>query len=136
MYFCQYCAIFYFIGCISIHLCCFVKCLCDNVENCELNLINVYSSYIVDTYCNWFPLQYKAQLESLMVIGFASDYYFLFKFSCLQNIIYKADYEASLKGREITICTMCVHACVCPCVRECVTQFSLKLIQLHIFGKF
>ena len=33
--------------------------------------------------------------------------------------------------REIIICTMCV----CTCVRACVTQFSLKLLQLHIFGK-
>ena len=33
--------------------------------------------------------------------------------------------------REIIICTMCV----CTCVRECVTQLSLKLLQLHIFGK-
>ena len=32
---------------------------------------------------------------------------------------------------EIIICTMCV----CTCVRACVTQFSLKLLQLHIFGK-
>ena len=31
------------------------------------------------------------------------------------------------RQREIIICTMCVRACV--------TQFSLKLLQLHIFGK-
>ena len=35
------------------------------------------------------------------------------------------------RRREIIICTMCV----CMCVRACVTQFSLKLLQLHIFGK-
>ena len=28
-----------------------------------------------------------------------------------------------------------VRAYVCACVRACVTQFSLKLLQLHIFGK-
>ena len=28
-----------------------------------------------------------------------------------------------------------VCACVHACVRECVTQFPLKLLQLHIFGK-
>ena len=28
-----------------------------------------------------------------------------------------------------------VCACVRVCLRECVTQFSLKLLQLHIFGK-
>ena len=28
-----------------------------------------------------------------------------------------------------------VCACVRACVRACVTQFSLKLLQLHIFGK-
>ena len=32
---------------------------------------------------------------------------------------------------KIIICTMCVR----PCVRACVTQFSLKLLQLHIFRK-
>ena len=30
---------------------------------------------------------------------------------------------------------MCVRAYVCMCVRACVTQFPLKLLQLHIFGK-
>ena len=35
------------------------------------------------------------------------------------------------RRREIIICTMCVHAYV----RACVTQFPLKLLQLHIFGK-
>ena len=43
------------------------------------------------------------------------------------------------RRREIIICTMCVctcvRACVGACVRACVTQFSLKLLQLHIFGK-
>ena len=29
----------------------------------------------------------------------------------------------------------CVCECVRACVRVCVTQFSLKLLQLHIFGK-
>ena len=33
--------------------------------------------------------------------------------------------------REIIICTMRV----CTCMRESVTHFSLKLLQLHIFGK-
>ena len=28
-----------------------------------------------------------------------------------------------------------VCACVCACVRAYVTQFPLKLLQLHIFGK-
>ena len=28
-----------------------------------------------------------------------------------------------------------VRACVGACVRACVTQFPLKLLQLHIFGK-
>ena len=28
-----------------------------------------------------------------------------------------------------------VRVCVCACVRACVTQFSLKLLQLHIFDK-
>ena len=35
------------------------------------------------------------------------------------------------RRREIIICTMCVRTCV----RACVTQFPLKLLQLHIFGK-
>ena len=39
----------------------------------------------------------------------------------------------------IIICTMCVRTCVRACVRACVhacvTQFPLKLLQLHIFGK-
>ena len=35
------------------------------------------------------------------------------------------------RRREIIICTMYVRGCV----RACVTQFSLKLLQLHIFGK-
>ena len=35
------------------------------------------------------------------------------------------------KKETFCICTMCV----CTCVRACVTQFSLKLLQLHIFGK-
>ena len=39
------------------------------------------------------------------------------------------------RRREIIICTMCVCTCVRACVRACVTQFSLKLLQLHIFGK-
>ena len=43
------------------------------------------------------------------------------------------------RWREIIICTMCVRACVRAwvhaCVRACVTQFPLKLLQLHIFGK-
>ena len=33
------------------------------------------------------------------------------------------------RRREIIICT------VCACVRACVKQFPLKLLQLHIFGK-
>ena len=33
------------------------------------------------------------------------------------------------------ICTMCVRVCGRGCVRACVTQFPLKLLQLHIFGK-
>ena len=33
----------------------------------------------------------------------------------------------------IIICTMCVHTYIGACMR--VTQFSLKLLQLHIFGK-
>ena len=37
----------------------------------------------------------------------------------------------SARRWKIIICTMCVRGCV----RECVTQFSLKLLQLHIFGK-
>ena len=37
------------------------------------------------------------------------------------------------RRRDIIICTMCVHLCVR--VHAWVTQFSLKLLQLHIFGK-
>ena len=36
---------------------------------------------------------------------------------------------------EVIICTMCVRTSVSPCVRAFVTQFPLKLLQLHIFGK-
>ena len=34
----------------------------------------------------------------------------------------------------IIICTVGVRTCVHAFVRECVTQFSPKLLQLHIFG--
>ena len=39
------------------------------------------------------------------------------------------------RRREIIICTMCVRTWVRACVRACITQFPLKLLHLHIFGK-
>ena len=38
-----------------------------------------------------------------------------------------------VRWREIIICTMCAY--MFACMRECVMQFSLKILQSHIFGK-
>ena len=40
-----------------------------------------------------------------------------------------------IRQTEVLLSPMCVRTCVHAWVRACVTQFPLKLLQLHIFSK-
>ena len=60
---------------------------------------------------HWLPIQFRSEFKLATLV---------YKFIIFRRV-----------GREIIMCTMCV----CTCVRAWVMQFSLKLLQLHIFGK-
>ena len=80
----------------------------------------------------WFQSYLNSRKQRIKIDGHLSDA-FQFPYGVPRGSVLGPFLFISrlARRREIIICTMCVRTCV----RECVTQFSLKLLQLHIFGK-